>query len=391
MATQTADVVVIGGGIMGAATAYFLTKGKAGKVILVEKGALAAGATGKSAALIRQHYSNAVTVLLTKRSIEIFERYPEELGAPGVFRQTGWTIIVPAEQLETFRTNLALERRLGVDVREIAPSDLPRHLPGLNPDGVAGAAYEPKSGYADPQATVRALGAGARKLGAEVRLSTEVTGIEVAGGRVRGVQTTQGPIAAPVVVNCGGPWADRIARMVGVEFPLELSREQEVWFQLPPAFGNLPMPLANPCDQFYCRPEGPGLLLGVGHPKENEPCDPDDYADRADVQFIEDVSRRLVRRFPALAEARVVRGWAGVYAITPDWNPAVGPIPEIAGLYIAAGGSGHGFKLGLGLGEALAQLVLTGRSDIDLWPLRFTRFREGSPLPSSYKGGGNRA
>ena len=388
---STADAVIIGGGAVGTSTLYHLTKLGMTDVVLLDKGSLASGSTGDSAAIVRQHYSNEVSIRLVKRSIEIMRSFPDDLGVD-VFTQSGWCFLVPPEAESSFVENMAQLQRLGVRTWEISVQEaVEQHLPGLNPDGIGRVAYEPDGGFADPHALCQGFADRARDAGANVYLNTPVTGIKMSGDKVTGVRTPSGEIDSPVVVNAAGPWAGPVGRMAGLDLPLEISREQEMMLQVPPGASAPPRAVSNMVERIYFRPtKRPGtVLVGVGHPKENEPVPPNNYDRHADPAFIEDAGRRLTHRMPHLADAKVVASWSGLYTITPDWSMIVDRAPGVEGMYLAVGGSGHSFKLAPAIGQCLAEMVATGASTtVDITPLRAGRFTEGAPLRSTY--GGNR-
>ena len=376
---NTADAVVIGGGAIGTSILYHLTRLGLTNAVLVEKGQLASGSSGDSAAIVRQHYSNEVSIRLVRKSLEIFQSFADELGEPGVFTPAGWLFLCPPEASDLFDQNMAQLVRLGVRTWEITVDEAVEMLPGLNPIGIGKVAYEPDSGYADAHRMTSAFAARA-----------EATGIEVANGRVEAVVTRRGRISAPVGVNAAGPWAARVAAWAGLHLPLEISREQDVAIRPPPGVPTPQVSLSIMVDRTYLRPEAGGrLLVGTGHPKENEPADPDAFRRDADADFIADVSRRLAHRFPALAGSEVAASWAGLYSITPDWSMIVDRAPGVGGLYLAVGGSGHSFKLAPAIGLCLAELIVDGKaSTVDISPLRASRFEQNDPLRSTY--GGNR-
>lgn len=388
---KTADAVIIGGGAVGTSILYHLTEQGMTDVVLLDRGELASGSTGDSAAIVRQHYSNEVSIRLVKRSIEILHAFPDESGID-VFTQTGWCFLVPPEGEAPFIENMARLRRFGIRTWEMSIEEaVTLHLPGLNPNGIARAAYEPDGGFADPHALCRGFADRAQEAGAAVYLNTPATGITVSRDRVMGVRTPGGEIGTPVVVNAAGPWAGAVGRMVGLDLPLEISREQEMMLRVP---DGVPAPLcavSNMVERIYFRParEAGMVLLGVGHPKENEPVSPDGYDRRADPPFIEDAAGRLAYRMPHLANSELVASWAGLYTITPDWSMIVDRAPGVEGMYLAVGGSGHSFKLAPAIGQCLAEMIATGAAiTVDIAPLRAGRFSEGDLLRSTY--GGNR-
>ena len=243
---RTADAVIIGGGAIGTSTLYHLTKLGMTDIVLLDKGNLASGSTGDSAAIVRQHYSNEVSIRLVKRSIEIMRSFPDEMGVD-VFTQSGWCFLVPPEAESSFVENMAQLQRLGVRTWEISVQEaVEQHLPGLNPNGIGRVAYEPDGGFADPHALCQGFADRARDAGANVYLNTPVTGIKMSGDKVTGVRTPSGEIDSPIVVNAAGPWAGPIGRMAGLELPLEISREQEMMLQVPPNASAPPRAVSNP-------------------------------------------------------------------------------------------------------------------------------------------------
>ena len=237
----------------------------------------------------------------------------------------------------------------------------------------------------------RAFASRAESGGAEVCQQTPARDIELANGRVDAVVTDRGAISTPIVVIAAGPWAKEVGRWAGLELPLEISREQDMVVRSPAGAPPLGRVVSDMVSRTYFRPDGGGLVLaGTGHPKENEPVAPDSYRRDADQDFIDDLSRRLTHRLPAMEGASLVASWAGLYTITPDWNMILDRAPSVDGLYLAVGGSGHSFKLAPAMGLCLAELIVDGEaSTVDIAPLRAARFDESDLLFSTY--GGNRA
>ncbi|MBM3775114.1 MAG: FAD-binding oxidoreductase [Acidobacteria bacterium] len=387
---RTADAVIIGGGIMGASAAYFLTKLGFGKVVLLEKHLLASGATGHSAANVRQHYSNEVTVRLAKRAVEMFSAFHEELGYPCGFEQVGYMIMAREEDRPAIEHVVRLQQKFGVDARLISREDVRELSPDVDLSDIVGGCYESKSGYADPRATVYALAHRAQELGARIEQLAPVRAIERKGDRVTGVTTSRGAISTRLVVNCAGPWADRIGHMVGIHYSLRFSRELDVKFQLAAKQRVFPVS-ADPRNGTYFRPQSGGFAIaGLTFPKDIEPCDPESYNDKATAGEVEFISAKLGRRMPRISEGLPVAGWAGVYSITDDWHPIVGDMPGFDGYYHFHGGSGHGFKIAPPIGEALADIIAGKKPAIDISPLHFSRFEKGGQFWSAW-GAGNRA
>ena len=388
---KTADVVIIGGGAIGTSLLYHLTAKGVQNVVLLEKGLLCAGSTGDSAAIMRQHYSNEVSIRLVKKSLEIFQHFPEMFDGAEVLYNVGWYFLVPPEATDNFNDNMAQLKQLGVRTWEVALADAAEALPGLNMEGVGCVAFEPDSGYVDPHGMASAFAAKAKSNGAQVYLQTPARDIKLSNGHVSAVVTDQGEISTPVVVNAAGPWAKSVGRWVGLDLPLEVTRESEVVARIPTDIPPTQHAVSNMVDRTYWRPERRGMLLvGVGHPKENELTDPDHYSRDVSRDFVDDVTRRLTHRLPAMEQAILVKGWSGLYTVTPDWNMILDKSPDIDGLYLAVGGSGHSFKISPAIGLCMAELIVDGSaSTVDITPLQGARFTEQTHLSSTY--GGNRA
>jgi sarcosine oxidase, subunit beta len=386
--SETADAVVIGGGILGVSTAYYLCQLGWGKVVVLEKQTLASGSTGKSAAVVRSFYSNEVCVKLAKRAVNVFDHFKEELGEDVGFTKIGYMVIT--DKPETLERVLELHRQNGITSYKLSPDEVKKMLPHMNIEGIAAAGYEPDSGYADPHLTVMGLVQKAREKGLKTYQKRHVTKINAPNGKIASIETTRGPISTRVVVNAGGPWATQVHSFPELPLPLRLSREQDCVLEPPDEFKSNPV-VSDAILGAYSRSEvGGRLLAGLGYPKEEEPCDPDHLDERSDQEFAERLAEKLVKRFPALAMAKFVHGWAGMYTITPDWHPIVGGAPGIEGYFLAVGGSGHSFKIGPPIGESLAATIAGQTPPIDISPLRYERFEENQTFGSVW-GPGNRA
>ena len=386
---STADVVIIGGGVMGASTAYHLAVRGCTNVVLLEARTLAAVGTGHSGAIVRQHYSQDVTTLLALRSVEMFENFEELTGRSGVFHQVGWLKLGPPDVVGAMDENSNRHRALGVTVEEVPLDDLPDFIPGINTDGLGAALFEPRSGYADPVGTTQGFASKAQELGVAVHEGTAATGIAVDGGRVTGVETGAGHISTPVVVNATGPWSGIVASWAGIDIPITVTREQDILLRCDDAAVTPRLSVSNGADRTYWRPAGDGLTLaGDGYPKDIEPADPDDYNADSDESFRSSMMARLGHRLPKYTpRAEVVSSYASLYDVTPDWHPIIGNDPDVAGFVHCEGFSGHGFKLGPAVGKTVAETILDGKpSTVDISPYRLERFAEGDLLAGSYAG-----
>jgi len=386
--TDSADAVVIGGGILGVGTAYYLSQLGFGKVVLLEKQTLAAGSTGKSAAVIRSFYSNDVCLKLARRAIDLFANFHEELGEDIGYKNIGYMVIT--NDASTVDRVIELQQKYGIKSSKLSQNEVKKMLPEMYVDDIAAAGYEPNSGFADPHLTVISMVQKAREWGLKTFQKRHAVGINAKNGEIESVDTNRGPISTRVVVNAGGPWATQIHPFPEIPLPLRLSREQDCVIDAPEAFKKNPV-VSDAIVGAYSRSDvGGRLLAGLGYPKEEEPCDPDHFDERADADFSQKVLDKLVRRFPALAGIKPHHGWSGMYTITPDWHPIVGKAPGIKGYYLAVGGSGHSFKIGPPIGESLASMIAGKKAEVDISALRYERFRDNETFGSVW-GPGNRA
>src|SRR5688572_3966373 len=391
MPTTSADVVVIGSGVNGASTAYNLVKRGLKKVVLLERYLIASGGTGRSAAIIREHYSNEVLVRMVRRSVDVFHHFADIVGGDPGFVSTGYGFFVPESSSEGLTRNLALQRSLGVDTREISKDELRELEPRIDLSDVHRIVHEPGSGYCDPHATTYAYVKRFRDLGGQLVEMTPATGLLTSNGAVTGVRTATGDISAGVVVNVAGPWARQVGEWAGLDLPIQVTREEEMIFETKDVGGPVRMPISDACKAIYYRPYGiTQTLLGRGFPKEYEHVDPDRYKESADTNFIREASGRFVERFPAFKDAMLINAYTGLYDVTPDWHPILGRTERVKNLVLCAGFSGHGFKLAPSIGELMAEEVIDGAAhSIDISRLHLSRFERGELFTASY--GGNRA
>ncbi|HHW42681.1 FAD-dependent oxidoreductase [Desulfofundulus thermobenzoicus] len=378
----TADVVIIGGGLMGCSTAYHLAGRGAGRVVVVEKSTLGAGSSGRSSAILRCHYTHSELARMALKSLEIWQHFPEIIGGECGYTRTGYVVLVGPDNLETLRRNVAMHRELGIKVEMIDLEEVAKMVPGINLEDVAGAAFEPESGYADPGLTLTSLVQRGRELGVQYRQMTPVVGILHAGGRVQGVRTPAEDIAAPVVIDCAGSWAGRVAALAELDLPVQAHREQIVVLERPGDFPGEHPVLSDLLLLQYLRSEtGDLTLVGNSDQSEVEVVDPDCYNEEVDLETVEDVLDRVVRRLPRLGEGSLRRGYSGCYEVTPDYQAFIGPVPGLEGFYVNAGYSGHGFKFTPLAGQAMAEIILDGEARVyDAGLFRVTRFAEDQPV-----------
>ena len=389
--STTADAVVVGGGVIGASTAFHLAARGVKRVVVCERRWLAAGATGKSGALVRMHYTNEPEARLAHASLPYFRHWSDLVGHgdPG-FLNAGMVRLVTPENVEKLRANVEMLERVGVNTRIVGPEELAEVAPYWRLDDVVAAAYEPDSGCADPVATTHGFVDRAHELGAEIRLHTEVSVVRTGGGRVVGVETTGGPISAPAVVIAGGAWTVPLLGSLGVDVPLQPIRVQVAVFRRPPALAAIHPVCIDGIEEMWFRPEGPNwasTLVGVAG-RRAPIDDPDALNEGVDGEYVPRARAGLATRMPGLADAPMRGGWAGVITVTPDGKPVLDRHPDLAGLFFFTGDNGSSFKTAPAIGKALAEWVVDGQpAVIDPRPFRAGRFAENAPLVGEHEYG----
>ena len=367
---RRADVVIIGAGAIGASIAYQLGRRGMRDVVVLERDVVGAGSTSKAAGGIRVQFGTRVEVEFSLRSIEFFKRFEDEMGVPCDFHQEGYLFVVTDEPtLARFRENVALQRSMGADVRVIAPDDARALVPSLNVDDAIAAVWGPTDGHASPNDVVQAYAAQARARGVRIVEDTPVTGIVLERGRVTGVRTPAGAIATRLVVNAAGPWAPLVGRMAGLELPVD-PRRRHIF--VTDAFDGIrhPMPLVTDTGSgFYCRSEQGAILMSPGDIGAAT-----EYEAQVDWSMLELAVEKAIRRVPALEGAQVRHAWAGLRPLTPDGRAILDWAPGVEGLYLAVGFCGHGFQHSPAVGETVAEVLLDGRSRLDIHELRLGRF-----------------
>lgn len=377
----TADIVIIGGGCMGASVAFHLSRLGLTNVVLVEREAvLGSGSTGRNAGGVRHQFSHEANIRLSIESIRMLERFGDDVGYPIDFHQDGYLFLLSApESVETFRRNVALQRQCGVDVAWLDAGDAARIAPGLNVDGVAAATFCQRDGIADPNGVTMGFARSAQAAGIAIERETEVTGIRVDAGRITGVRTTRGDIDTPVVVNAAGPHARAVGRLAGADVPVDPYRRH---IFITAASTGVPASRIMVIDfetTFYFHREGAGVLFGMGDPDETPTFD-------TTVQWdlLPKVIDVAMRRLPALHDAAIAHAWAGLYEVTPDANPIIGPAHGVGGLFLINGFSGHGFQHAPAAGRLLADVIAGRDPGFDLTPFAADRFATGPTAGERY-------
>jgi len=368
---DTAEVVIVGGGIMGASTAYYLAKRGQKDAILLERDLLAQATTGLSVGGIRQQFSHPANILLSQEALQLFKHFKEEFDIDIGFHQVGYLFLAQQEETwKEFLANVNIQRSYKVPVEILSQKEIKNRWPYLEIDDLKGGTFCAEDGYADPYSVAMGLANAARKLGVRIAEKTEVTGIQIERDRIQGVETTKGFISTPIVVNAAGPWSSEVAKMAGIDLPAKPYRRQAF---VTTAFQDIPKPVPLVLDfdvSFYFREEGPGILMG-----KSDPDEPSSFNTSVDWNFLTKVTEAAVLRAPILEKAEIRRGWGGLYTISPDNNPIIGPLPGVEGLFCASGFSGHGFQHGPPAGRILSELILDGQTDFDLSPFSYDRFK----------------
>ncbi|MDP3058590.1 MAG: FAD-binding oxidoreductase [bacterium] len=372
--TRTADVVIIGGGVNGVATAYNLAKRGCKNIYVVEKEYLASGATGRCGAGVRQQWGTEMNLRMSIDSVKLFKTLNEELEYDRdiEFVQGGYLLLASTEAgWQQFQKNVALQRSFGLDVKLLTPSEAKSIVPYLNAEAIVGATFNQTDGYCNPFNVTDAYAKAAKRLGVEIMTYTEVLGIRTSGDRIVGVDTDKGFIATTVVVNCAGGHSAIIAKMAGVDIPVYPERHQILVTEpVAPMQGPMVMSFHH---HIYCQqtPHG-SLIMGYGDTTEKPSLNI-----RSSWQFLEDMANTITYLLPPLKEIRVVRQWAGLYDMTPDRTPILGGVAEIEGYYQACGFSGHGFMLAPMTGVLLAECILGMKTSLPIEKMDLGRFARG--------------
>jgi len=369
-----ADIVIIGGGVMGASTLYHLAARGQKNVILLEKDEFfGQGATGRCAGGVRYQFSTEINVRLSLESLPMLERFKEEIEQEIDYRQCGYLIVCTDEDDATaFKCNVELQNGLGIGTEWMDGDEVRKRLPLFNFEDAIGATFNQKDGLVDPNSVVAGYISVAAKLGGKSFNNVEVTDIKVKAGRVSGVETSKGFIATPMVVNAAGPWAGLVGEMAGVGIPItSLRRQMFTTTPLPEIPADLPF-VIDFAQSLYFHREGDGLLIGMSNPNERHGFD-----QNVDEEFELVNLEAAIARLPVAEKAGMVSHWAGLYEVTPDAHPFFGKTP-VEGFLVVGGFSGHGFMHGPISGKLMSEFILDGEfKTLDVSTLDLARFEEG--------------
>ena len=389
MPEKSYDVIVVGAGIIGSSTAYYLKKQGVSKVLLLEKNQTASGGTGKSAAIVRSYYSIPVMARLGKEAVKLFHNLKEEIGTDGGFNPTGFTVLVSPDWLDKAKEVVIMNQKLGINTEFVPEKEWEELFPWLNPEGLGAVVFEKDSGYADPVQTTDGFVESFKSKGGVFKDRTPVRELIREGNRIIGVVLESGKIFCDSVVNSAGPWSKFLANSVQLELPIEAVREQDSIWEVRSKKGLPTSPVANQIEATYMRPMSDGRwLFGRGYPKPYFECDPYNYKESADEEFLEDLYKRWCKRIPGLEGAKLLNSYAALYDVTPDWIPFVGPRDGIKGYYDASGGSGHAFKTGPIFAQELAEWITKNVVKDDFKQFSYDRTKNGEMFVQAF--GGNR-
>jgi len=378
---EAAQVVIIGGGVMGASTAFHLAEAGVTDVVLIERGDLAGGSTVKSAGGVRAQFSDAVNIALGARSLDAFERFGSRPGADIDFHQVGYLFLhSDPSALAAARESVALQNSLGVPTRLLSAEDAAALSPGVVTHDVLGATFHSRDGHCSPESVVQGYARAARALGATVLTGVEALDIDVSGDQITAVVTTTGTVRTATVICAAGAWSRSLAARVGVDLPIDPLRRQilvteplddSLLAQFP---DRMPMTI-DASSTFYLHREGPGVLIGMSYQAE-EPGFHDSYSE----DWLPDLMDAMERRAPALLDVGIAHGWTGLYEVTPDDNACVGEAASVTRFLYAAGFSGHGFLQGPAVGEVMRDLWLRRTPVVDVSSLSADRFSTGARI-----------
>jgi len=381
---ETADVVIIGGGIVGASISFHLVQAGCTNVLVLEREPhLGRGSTGKSMGGVRAQFSTEINIRMSLYALDCFARFEEATGCPSGYRPQGYLFVATSDKhLAYLRTNYQLQVACGVkSVELLTPGDVLLRMPHLRGDDIMGGSFCSIDGFVDPHSVMTGFMRRATEKGARLWKQAEVTAILQDANGIAGVQTTRGLVITRTVVNAAGPWAAHVAALAGVQLPVEPLRRMLVPtepFLLISRDAPMTIDMAT---GFHFRPEGLGILLAW-----NDPDETPGFKTNFDPGFVEKILIRAVDRVPCFdaLEVNPQRAWAGLYEMTPDHFPILGPVPEVPGLYLANGFSGHGVMHSPATGKILADLILHGHTNlIDARTLNFARFAEGRLIHES--------
>ena len=377
---ESAECVIIGGGVVGCSLAYHLTQ-LGMTPVLLERDVLGGGSTGRCAGGVRQQFATEINVKVGMMSREMLANFENEIGVTSGYKPIGYLFLASNDaEAEQFRRNVAMQQAAGLsDVKIVTPEEIAEIVPGMKTDDVVLGAFCQSDGLAGPNEVTTGYAAAARRNGATILEGCDVETIKVearrSGGRVTGVTLNGNSIATEMVINCAGPHAGYVGEMAGVDVPVKPYR-RHIFVTEPIDLPAIPMTVEFQ-SSLYFHPEGEGLLLGMSDPDE-----PSSFDTAVDWTFLEKLVARAVERYPKLEQAGIARGWAGLYEVSPD-RQAIAGQSDVQGFWMCCGFSGHGFMQAPAMGKLLAQVICGKKPDIDISAFSPSRFREGKLQPEA--------
>jgi sarcosine oxidase, subunit beta len=377
---DTADVVVIGAGANGTSTAFHLAKAGVKNVVVVEQNHLGAGATGKSGALVRMHYTNEHETRLAVESFKYFENWAEMVGGDCGLNQIGLFVFTPPEHYNDLEANIAMQREVGAETYLLTANEAAEIDSSVSFHDVTHVAYEPRSGYADPNATVYSFARAAMDMGVRFMFDTPVTRILTEGNRITGVETPDGTIQTSNVVVAAGAWANKLFQPIGIDLPLEPKYARVSVFRWSFDRPEKHMTYIDRINGTWSRPTDGNCTLIGAETGVRPSDDPDNYQEAPSQEYINHCRQQLINRFPVMRHSTMRGTWAGILMRSADSRPVIGPLNQYEGLYCMTGDSGTSFKTSPAIGKCLSELITHGESKtVDLAPFRPSRFEEGKP------------
>ncbi len=373
----SASVVIIGGGVIGVSAAYRLAAAGVDDVVLLDKGAVGSGSTSKAAGGVRAQFSDPVNIALAARGLETFEHFYEMYDQEIDFHQVGYLFLLStAQTVEAFEANVALQQQMGVPSRMLSVAEAATLSPLISTDGLLAAAYSPTDGHCTPESVVLGYASAARRHGANLLPNCAVTGIDVRDGHVHAVHTGSGSIRTDAVICAAGAWSAQVGDWAGVALPVQPVRRQILVTEpIPDLAPDTPFTIDFETS-FYFHGEGRGLLIGMSDPDQQA-----GFEIGRDDSWLTGLGEAMEHRAPALVQAGIASGWAGLYEMTPDHNALIGRSDQVDGFLYATGFSGHGFLMGPAVGEVLRDLYLRRSPFVDVSALRAERFASADVRP----------